>query len=293
MSDTLAPLNESEAAGAAEGERPPFLKRIFTREAGARWGVGLAAVVAIFGILYYLGTRRLYDLDYAEYLLGPLSQGFLVTLKLVAVVIPVGFVLGFLLGWGRTTRSLLFRSLGAVYVDFFRSMPPIVLIFFSYILSALIVKQLTGSPFIARDVSLWMGAVALAFHSGSYQAEIIRAGILSVPTGQLEAADSIGMSRLRSMFSVVLPQAFRVSLPALGNEFASVIKDTSLLSIIGWLDLAQTGIVQARGVVGTFSVFVVWIEVAIMYYALTYVVTRMVRTVENNYKVPGLEAAEL
>jgi His/Glu/Gln/Arg/opine family amino acid ABC transporter permease subunit len=286
-------VNESEAEGAAAVERPPFLQRVFTRENVARWGVGIAAVVAVFGILYFLGTRQLYNLDFAVYLLHPVEDGFAVTMKLVAVVIPLGFTLGFLLGWGRTTRSLLFRGLGAVYVDFFRSMPPIVLIFFSYLLSALVVKQLTGSPFIARDISLWMGAIALAFHSGSYQAEIIRAGILSVPTGQLEAADSIGMSRLRSMFSVVLPQAFRVSLPALGNEFSSVIKDTSLLSLIGWVELAQTGIVQARTVVGTMSVFVVWIEVAIMYFALTYVVTRIVRAIENNYKVPGLEAAEL
>jgi len=286
-------MNETEAEGAADVERPPFLKRVFTRESIARWGVGIAAVVAVFGILYFLGTRQLYNLDFAIYLIHPVEDGLAVTMKLVAVVIPLGFALGFLLGWGRTTRSMLFRGLGAIYVDFFRSMPPIVLIFFSYLLSALAVRQLTGSPFIARDVSLWMAAIALAFHSGSYQAEIVRAGILSVPTGQLEAADSIGMGRLRSMFSVVLPQAFRVSLPALGNEFSSVIKDTSLLSLVGWLDLAQTGIVQARGVVGTMSVFVVWIEVAIMYFALTYVVTRIVRVVENNYKVPGLEAAEL
>jgi His/Glu/Gln/Arg/opine family amino acid ABC transporter permease subunit len=259
----------------------------------ARWGIGIAVVVVLVGLLLYLGSIGFYNLHYALDLLGPVEAGLVVTLKLVALVIPLGFTLGFLFGWGRTTRSLFFRGLGAIYVDFFRSMPPLVLIFFSYLISLLVVKQLTGNPFIARDLSLWMGAVALAFHSGSYQAEIIRAGIQSVPTGQLEAADAIGLSRLRSMFSVVLPQAFRVSLPALGNEFASVIKDTSLLSLIGWMELADTGIIQARGVVGTLSVFVAWIEIAMMYFALTYVVTRTVRAIENNYKVPGLEAAEL
>ncbi len=284
---------EKPISGAADEERPAFLRRVFTREQALRWGVGISAVVVVFGVVYYLGMIGFYNLHYALDLLAPIESGLFVTLKLVALVIPLGFTLGFLFGWGRTTRSLLFRGLGAMYVDFFRSMPPIVLIFFSYLISLLTVKQLTGNPFLARDFSLWMGAVALAFHSGSYQAEIIRAGILSVPTGQLEAADAIGLSRLRSMFAVVLPQAFRVSLPALGNEFASVIKDTSLLSLIGWLDLAQTGIIQARGVVGTLSVFVVWIEIAIMYFALTYVVTRIVRAVENNYKVPGLEASEL
>jgi len=97
------------------------------------------------------------------------------------------------------------------------------------------------------------------------------------------------------MFRVTLPQAFRVSLPPLGNEFASVIKDTSLLNIIGWLDLAQIGLLQVPAALkADFNlVFIIWIEIAMLYFVLTFVVTKAVRFVENAYKVPGLEAAEL
>ena len=98
-----------------------------------------------------------------------------------------------------------------------------------------------------------------------------------------------------TMFRVTLPQAFRVSLPPLGNEFASVIKDTSLLNIIGWLDLAQIGLLQVPAALkADFNlVFIIWIEIAMLYFVLTFVVTKAVRFVENAYKVPGLEAAEL
>ena len=284
---------ETEERWGEEVGRPSFLQRAFSREQVARWGVGIAGAIGAFGFLIFLGSEGLYNLNYAAFLLGPLAQGFFVTIELVAVVIPLGFTLGFLFGWARTTDSVLLRGLGAVYVDFFRSMPPLVLIFFSSLISALALLQLTRDPFIIRAASLWFGAIALAFHSGSYQAEIIRAGILSVPTGQLEAADSIGLGRWQTMFRIVLPQAFRVSLPALGNEFASVIKDTSLLNVIGWVELAQIAIIQVRGVVGTPAVFVAWIEAALLYFVLTFVVTRTVRAIENNYKVPGLEAAEL
>ncbi len=225
--------------------------------------------------------------------MDPLLSGLSLTLEVTLLVIPLGFCLGFMFGWGRTTRSVVLRTLGTVYVDFFRSMPPLVLVFFTQLLTAIVIYKATGNPFLTRDLSLWFAAAALAFHSGSYQTEIVRAGILSVPAGQLEAADAIGLSRLKSMFLVVLPQAFRVSLPAIGNEFASVIKDTSLLSFIGMNELAEIGLIYARDVAGTDLIYVLWVEVAAMYFILTYVVTRTVRAIENNYKVPGLEAAEL
>jgi glutamine transport system permease protein len=257
--------------------------------------IGLGATALGFTFVIWLGTLHYYNLGYAEAILPALGQGLLVTIRLVAVVIPLGFALGFLLGWARTTGSLVLRGLGAVYVEVFRGLPPIVLIFFAYLITTLAILNLSRNPFFTGDLALWMGAIALALHSGAYQTEIIRAGILSVPTGQLEAADSIGMSRWQTMFRVTLPQAFRVSLPALGNEFASVIKDTSLLNIIGWFDLAQVGLLQVPSAIKTdFNlVFIIWIEIAMLYFLLTFVVTKIVRFVENLYQVPGLEAAEL
>src|SRR6266508_2081450 len=118
----------------------------------------------------------------------------------------------------------------------------------------------------------------------------MRAGILSVPAGQIEAAYAMGLSRLRTLFDVVLPQAFRVALPALGNEFSSVIKDTSLLSAISAIELSFIGGVLVNGALSIdFNlIFIIWTEIALLYFVLTYVVVRIVRFVENRSKVPGL-----
>lgn len=266
-----------------------------TRRFLVRAGIAAPAVVAFLLAFYWLGLQGVYNLPYAMLILPDLGRGFLVTLTVIGVVIPLGFTLGFLFGWARTTRSLILRGLGAVYVEVFRGLPPIVLIFFSFLITSLTILGITRNPFIAGTAALWMGAIALALHSGAYQTEIIRAGILSVPTGQTEAADAIGMGKWQAMFRVTLPQAFRVSLPALGNEFASVIKDTSLLNVIGWLDLAQIGLLQVpHAMMINFDlVFIIWIEIAALYFVLTFLVTNVVRTIENRFKVPGLEAAEL
>jgi len=129
---------------------------------------------------------------------------------------------------------------------------------------------------------------------GSVTTNIVRAGILSVPTGQTEAADAVGLSRLRTMFVVTLPQAFRLSLPALGNEFSSSIKDTSLLNAIGWMELSGWSLQEVSYTYKyhyLYGSLVIWFEAAFLYFVLTYIVTRLVRGIEDLYKVPGLEVA--
>ena len=253
------------------------------------------AVGVIVGILFLLelGYLHVYRLSFALAQLPPLLSGFYVTLEVVAVILSLGFALGFLIGWARTTRFLVLRGLGSVYVDFFRSMPPIALIFFASLIGGIELRGGSLNPYQVHNIALWLGALALALHTAAYQAEIVRAGILSVPAGQTEAADAMGVSRHRSMFTVVLPQAFRLSLPALGNEFSSSIKDTSLLSVIGWLELSGAALVQTSLAYQTYLYggLVIWFEAAFLYFVVTYIVTRSVRGVEDLFKVPGLEVA--
>jgi His/Glu/Gln/Arg/opine family amino acid ABC transporter permease subunit len=260
----------------------------------ARPLVGAAVSAATLLILVWIGYLGVYDIQYAESIADDLLAGLVITLQAVAIVIPVGFVLGFLMGWARTARSWFLRVAGTTYVEFFRSMPPLVLIVFASLIVTLIIRTYLNveDPHL---IALSVGILALALHSGSYQAEIVRAGLLSVPAGQVEAADALGLSRFQTMFRVTLPQAFRVSLPALGNEFASVIKDTSLISAIGALELSFRGTILVRGALklGLNHVFIIWVEVALLYFVLTTVVTIIVRRVENRSKVPGLEAASL
>src|SRR6266540_4300135 len=189
------------------------------------------------------------------------------------------------MAWARVSRSWYLRAMGSVYVEFFRGLAPLALIVFS----SIIVSALVQRVFYVEDPSAYAsaaGLVALSLHSSAYQAEIIRAGILSVPTGQVEAAEAIVLTRGRVMFRVTLPQAFRVSLPSLGNEFASVIKDTSLLSVISAVELSYTGGVRVPSALQMdFNlVFIIWTMVALLYLVLTFATTRTIRAVENAFK---------
>jgi len=274
--------------------RRQFLKRVFSWKIWSRVVYGTAGTIGGIFFLLALGYLKVYRLQYALSALHPLLNGFYTSLEVVAVILPMGFGLGFLIGWARTTRFLILRGFGSVYVDFFRSMPPIALIFFASLIGALELKGSNFNPYQVHNITLWLGVAALGFHTAAYQAEIMRAGILSVPAGQTEAADAVGISRLRSMFVVTLPQAFRLSLPALGNEFSSSIKDTSLLNVIGWMELSGVTLALASNSYKSgylYGSLVVWFEAAFLYFVVTYIVTRAVRGIEDFYKVPGLEVA--
>jgi His/Glu/Gln/Arg/opine family amino acid ABC transporter permease subunit len=259
-----------------------------------RWALAVVITEAAIVVATALGQAGVYDARYAWGIAGELAAGFLGTAALVSAVIPVGFALGFLVGWGRTTRSWLARSAATAYVEFFRGMPPLILIVFGSLSAAVLLRRYfyVEDPFLA---SLVVGVLALGFHSGGYQAEIIRAGIQSVPRGQIEAAHAMGLTPWQTLLSVVMPQAFRVSLPALGNEFSSVIKDTALLSAISAFELTNLAFFLARDAltINFRMVIIPWIEAAILYFALTFLVIRGVKAVENRVKVPGLEAPSL
>ncbi len=268
--------------------------------------LGLTAIGVLVGagLIILLGVLGVYDLAYAIDILPALFQGFTTTLGLVAIIIPLGFVLGFLLGNARLSHSWFVRAASTTYVEFFRGMPPTVLIVFAFAITIVVVGEI---PFLrariqdSLSLGIVMSIIALAAHSSSYQAEIVRAGILSVPAGQREAGEAIGMTKGSILTHITLPQMFRVSLPALGNEFASVIKDTSIISLVGALDLTFQGnnIVSAlfAGTSGTKVnldiIFVVWVEIAILYFVMTFAVTRILQYIERRYRVPGLEAAQL
>jgi His/Glu/Gln/Arg/opine family amino acid ABC transporter permease subunit len=278
-------------------ERGPVtgFRRLLTWKVWAPVVYAIAATIGGILFLLELGYLGVYRLSFGLAQVNPLLSGFYTTLEVVGVILPLGFVLGFLVGWARTTRFAILRGLGSVYVDFFRSMPPIALIVFFFLIGGIELRGSNLNPYQVYNTTLWLAVIGLALHTAAYQAEIVRAGILSVPAGQTEASDAVGVSRLRSMFVVVLPQAFRVSLPALGNEFSSSIKDTSLLSVVGWHELSGVAAIQTSTAytVYLYGSLVVWIEAAFLYFVVTYLVTRSVRGVEDLFRVPGLEVARL
>jgi His/Glu/Gln/Arg/opine family amino acid ABC transporter permease subunit len=179
----------------------------------------------------------------AEYL--PLYlTGIFVGLSLTIVAMAGSFVIGLIVALGRLSRNRVIRLLSGAYVAFFRGIPPLVLLYIVYFGLPSWAQQLGSAALIEvlspLDNRLLAATVAFALNSGGYSAEIIRAGIGSVQVDQVEAARSIGMSHTLTMRRVILPQALRVAFPPLGNEFISVLKGTSLASVIGVTELMRS-----------------------------------------------------
>ncbi len=199
---------------------------------------------------------------------GPLTVGLWVTLEISALALMLALILGLIAGLGRVSHNPAARHLATTYVEVIRGTPLLVQIFIFYFFIGTVLQL---SAFAA-------GVAALAVLTGAYVAEIIRAGIEAVPRGQMEAARSLGLGRAQAMRFVVLPQALKKSLPPLAGQSISLIKDSSLVSVMALTDLTKAG----REVVSsTFSPFEVWFTVAAMYLLLTGGLSIFVRRLEK------------
>lgn len=207
----------------------------------------------------------------AEEALPLLLQGVIMTVRLTVVSIGLGMVLGLLVALCRIAKTPILRGPATFYVEFIRGTPLLVQIFMIYF----------GLGYWININDYLAGVTALSINSAAYNAEIFRAGIQSISRGQMEAARSLGMTYSQAMRFVILPQAFRVVLPPLGNEFIALLKDSSLVSIIGIADLMRVG----REIYGrTLKPFEVFTMVAFLYLALTLPLTLVVRFAERRFK---------
>ncbi len=197
-----------------------------------------------------------------------LWQGLASTLLLSALVIPLGLLGGIALALGSTIRHPAVRWPLMAWVDVFRALPPLVLLVFLY----------AGLPFARIELGAW-GAVAVGFflNTGAYYGEILRAGIESVPHGQVEAARSTGLTRLQAMIHVVLPQAVRNVLPDLVGNTVEVVKLTSIASVVALPELLFQAR-QAQGVTYNASPVV---AAAIAYFLLLWPAVRLLSRLEN------------
>lgn len=198
-----------------------------------------------------------------------LLNGFWTTLWLSALVIPLGAAVGLLLALGQTqSSSRRVRAAIIVYIDLFRAFPPLVLLIFLYF----------GLPFVIGDVPKLV-AVALAFvlNNASYFAEVFRAGIKTIPIGQMEAARSTGLSRLQALRDVILPQAIRNVLPDLLGNCIEIIKLTAIASVIGMPELLRAAR-DVQSLVYNPSPIVL---AALFYLALLWPLTRLLAVLER------------
>ena len=196
-----------------------------------------------------------------------------VTIKITALSVALGVVIGLFVGIARISRIKILRVLAAIYVDFFRGTPLLVQIFLVYFALPVITGQRVD-PFVAA-----IGSCGI--NSGAYVAEIFRAGIQSIDKGQMEAGRSLGMTWVQTMRYIIVPQAFKRVIPPLGNEFIALLKDSSLVSVIGFEELTRRGqLIIAK----TYGSLEIWISVAVIYLAMTLTISRFVAYMERRYK---------
>lgn len=204
-------------------------------------------------------------------------NGAKITLVLAFFAVLFGTIMGLGLTLLRKSRFKILRAIGTAYVEFVRGTPLLVQIYIIYI----------GLPkLIGIDLpDMTTGAIALALNSSAYVSEIIRAGIDAVDKGQMEAARSLGMNETLAMINIIIPQAFKNILPALGNEFISVIKESSMVSVIGVAELMyNANTVKGNTALGLEPVIVA----AVLYFIITFTLSRVLGYVERRMKVSDI-----
>ncbi len=207
-----------------------------------------------------------------EWKAGPLLVGLWTTLWLSAAASVMGLIIGLITGLCRISSNITLRQLSIFYIEIIRGTPLLVQIFIFYFFLGTVLD-------ISRIVA---GISALAIFAGAYVAEIIRAGIQSIPKGQMEAARSLGMNVPQAMIHIILPQAFKRTLPPLAGQFISLIKDSSLVSVIAITDLTKSG---REVITSTFATFEIWFVVALLYLMLTSVLSQVISWVERRLSV--------
>ena len=203
-------------------------------------------------------------------------QAGLMTLYLAVIATILGFVLAVAVALLRISRVRLLRWPAMAYIEVLRGTPLLVQVLISWLVL----------PQVGLKLSLLQaGLLALVVNTSAYQAEAIRAGIQAIPTGQMEAAISLGMTYPQAMRHVILPQAFRLVIPPLGNEFIILLKDTSIISIIGVVELTQAAQIFAAR---TFLVLEAFVGVALMYFVMTYSLSLLLQWAERRLAIPGM-----
>ena len=207
--------------------------------------------------------------DYRDYFF----TGVQYTLLLAAIGVICGFILGLVVALVRMSPLKIVRFIGHAWVEFLRGTPMMV--------QLLIIHYGFSQLFGVNFTPIQSGAITLSINSSAYLAEIFRAGIQGVDRGQGEAARSLGMSQGMSLRFIIIPQAIKSVLPAIGNEFITIIKESSIVSIIGVTEL----IFQSGSVVGiTYNGMTPYLIVAVIYFILTFTLSRVLSVFERKLK---------
>ena len=232
---------------------------------------------ASYKFSYVLG-EDVYEGDYiatkSQKKTGPILNGLWVTLKISFFAAILTFILGTIVAFMKLSSYQFLKDIATVYITIVRGTPLLVQIFLFYFIVANIFEL---DRFVA-------GVLALGIFFGAYMAEILRGAIQSIDKGQLEAANSLGITKFQAMRYIILPQAFKRALPTLVGEMIALIKDSSLVSVISITDLTKVG---KEIVANTFSPFETWIVIALVYLSITSVLSYVGHKLEKRMAEKG------
>lgn len=211
--------------------------------------------------------------NYSDLLSAALGQTLIMALISLVFACIIGLIFGIL----SVVKNKICNAIARVFVDIIRGVPMIVLAFFVFFGVPMLVNKISsGTGFTLT--ALQAGIICLSLNCGAYMAEIIRAGIQSVDVGQMEACRSLGMSYAQAMRKVVLPQAIKTMIPSIINQFIITLKDTSILSVIGFPELVN----RAKSVVAiTGNAFAVWAVVGVMYLIVITILSYVAKLLER------------
>ena len=230
-----------------------------------------------------------FDFDVIERSLPYLfREGMTFTLTLTAMAMSGGIVFGTLLAMMRLSSYRLLNVPAAAYVNLMRSVPLVLVIFWFYFLVPYIGAWAVGAKEPIQVGAFWSSVITFTLFEAAYYAEIMRAGIQSVPRGQVSAGQALGLNYWQHMGYIVLPQAFRIVMPPLTSEFMNIIKNSSVALTIGLVELTA----RARSMQEfTFQVFEAFTAATLIYIVITLIVVFAMRYVERKVAVPGLISA--
>ena len=240
----------------------------------------MSKIAAVAGLLalaaaMYISISKVYPFNWHTVLRYKtlFLKGLAVTMKVSIVSMGISFVLGLVFALFRRSKVEFLRDVGGLYVWLFRNTPLLVVILLTYY----------GVGTIFDLDRFWAAAIALSLFEGAYMTEIIRSGMEAVDPGEIEAARSLGMSEVQIFGSVIFPQAMRISLPPLIGQMVSLIKDSSLASVIALNELTMVGRQVGTRTLASFESYII---VAVLYIAVTSVVSVGGRWIERRLSLP-------
>jgi polar amino acid transport system permease protein len=217
-------------------------------------------------------------------ILNFVADGIWVTIYTTVISFTFVLILGLFGGLGRTSHNKIIHGIASVYVEVIRGIPLLVQLIIWYFAFPAMIKDLGAAWNIQSFINykanpIVMAILGMTICYAAYMSEVYRAGIESIPKGQMEAARSLGMTYVQAMWYVILPQAIRVILPPIGNEFVTLLKDSSLVSVVAVADLTRRG---REFMAANFIPIETWMMVALLYLVLTLMAARLVTWLEKH-----------